>query len=193
MLTKSLTCFMLLFGMFVFLRFRYNREKGRRTTSWLAASGILAFVVGAVVFVVIAGTEKTTRGDDHTLVTFTPTLEPTPVLDSPLHSTCKASWYGPGFHGRITANGETYNQYRHTAAHRKIRFNQMLLIRNVDPNSPRIGDEAEVRVNDRGPYVKVNGKLIENRCIDLSAAAFETIADPSRGIVLVEIRILDNE
>ena len=86
-----------------------------------------------------------------------------------------ASWYGPGFHGRKTANGERYNQYELTAAHRKYAFNTQLCVRNTGN-----GKTVVVRVNDRGPYVG-------NRVIDLSKAAAEEIGMLGTGIKRVEI------
>lgn len=90
-----------------------------------------------------------------------------------------ASWYGPGFHGRKTANGERYNQYELTAAHPKYAFNTQLCVRNTVN-----GKMVVVRVNDRGPFV---GK----RVIDLSKAAAEEIGMLDRGVKRVEIYKLD--
>ena len=90
-----------------------------------------------------------------------------------------ASWYGPGFHGRKTANGERYNQYELTAAHRKYAFNTQLCVRNAGN-----GKTVVVRVNDRGPYA---GK----RVIDLSKAAAEEIGMLKSGVKHVEIYKLD--
>ncbi len=70
-----------------------------------------------------------------------------------------ASWYGPNFHGKKTANGEQYDMYQMTAAHRILPMNTRLMVHNLDN-----GRTAEVRVNDRGPFVN-------NRVIDLSYAA----------------------
>ena len=90
-----------------------------------------------------------------------------------------ASWYGPGFHGRKTANGERYNQYELTAAHPKYAFNTQLCVRNTGN-----GKTVVVRVNDRGPYA---GK----RVIDLSKAAAEEIGMLGHGVKRVEIYKLD--
>jgi rare lipoprotein A len=65
-----------------------------------------------------------------------------------------ASWYGHDFHGRKTSNGETYNMYDWTAAHKTLPMNTTLLVKNLDN-----GREAVVRVNDRGPFAK--GRLID--------------------------------
>jgi len=70
-----------------------------------------------------------------------------------------ASWYGHPFHGRTTANGEKYNMYDYTAAHKTLPFGSRLLVIN-----PKNNKSLMVRVNDRGPYVG-------NRILDLSFAA----------------------
>jgi rare lipoprotein A len=70
-----------------------------------------------------------------------------------------ASWYGPGFHGRTTASGETYNQGAMTAAHRTLPFNAKVRV-----TLQRNGKSVTVRITDRGPY---HG----GRIIDLSKAA----------------------
>lgn len=90
----------------------------------------------------------------------------------------EASWYGPGFHGRLTANGERFNQEEMTAAHKTLPFGTRVLVR-----IPRTGREVVVRINDRGPYVK-------GRIIDLSSAAASAIGLKARGheaVVLHEL------
>jgi rare lipoprotein A len=74
-----------------------------------------------------------------------------------------ASWYGPGFHNRLTANGERYNMNAMTAAHRTLPFGTMVLVKNTTT-----GEMVSVRINDRGPYVK-------GRIIDLSRAAAQKL------------------
>lgn len=70
-----------------------------------------------------------------------------------------ASWYGADFHGRATSNGERYDMYAMTAAHKTLPMNTMLMVKNLDN-----GKEIIVRVNDRGPFV-------QGRVIDLSYTA----------------------
>lgn len=91
-----------------------------------------------------------------------------------------ASWYGPGFHGRKTANGERFNQYELTAAHPTYEFGTQLCVR-----SKSTGQAVVVRVNDRGPFAK-------NRVIDLSKAAAEEIGMLGKGVKTVEIYKLDD-
>lgn len=86
-----------------------------------------------------------------------------------------ASWYGDKFHGRKTSNGETYNMYAKTAAHKTLPMNTMLLVRNLDN-----GRETVVRVNDRGPFVR-------DRIIDLSYKAASDIEMVNRGVARAEI------
>lgn len=86
-----------------------------------------------------------------------------------------ASYYGPGFHGRLTANGETFDQYAMTAAHKKLPFGTRLKVTNEET-----GKSIIVRVNDRGPY-------IHNRIIDLSVKAAEELGIKDAGVAKVKI------
>ncbi|WP_434354323.1 septal ring lytic transglycosylase RlpA family protein [Psychrobacter sp. HD31] len=70
-----------------------------------------------------------------------------------------ASWYGPGFHGKRTANGETYNMHAMTAAHKTLTFGTKVKVTNL-----RNGKSTVVCINDRGPYA-------HGRVIDLSKKA----------------------
>ncbi|GAB4133212.1 MAG: hypothetical protein Fur0046_03790 [Cyanobacteria bacterium J069] len=89
------------------------------------------------------------------------------------------SWYGPGFHNRLTANGERFNQYALTAAHPKLPFNTYLRVTNV-----RNGASVVVRINDRGPY-------IGRRSLDLSRQAARCIGSEKPGVVRYEAVILE--
>ena len=86
-----------------------------------------------------------------------------------------ASWYGPKFHGKLTANGETYNQMAGTAAHKTLPFNTILLVENREN-----GKSTVVRVNDRGPFVGT-------RIIDLSKKAAGQIGMIGKGTSRVRI------
>lgn len=90
----------------------------------------------------------------------------------------KASWYGPGFHGRLTANGERYNQNAMTAAHPSLRFGTRVKVTNLNN-----GRSVVVRINDRGPYAG-------GRVIDLSAAAARSLNMINSGVAPVEVTIL---
>jgi len=87
-----------------------------------------------------------------------------------------ASWYGPGFAGKKTANGEVFDPAAMTAAHKSIRFGTEVTVRLVDDPTRSV----VVRVNDRGPFV-------EGRIIDLSQAAADRLGILRRGIAEVEI------
>ena len=86
-----------------------------------------------------------------------------------------ASWYGPGFHGRRSANGERFDQNALTAAHKTLPFGTLLLVTNL-----RNKKSVLVRINDRGPY-------IPGRMLDLSAAAAKTIGISGVGEVRIDI------
>lgn len=95
-----------------------------------------------------------------------------PVTAKAASSCTLASHYGvgDGYHGRTTANGETYNAYGKSVAHRWLPFGTRLRVTNQQN-----GKSVIVRVNDRGPYVG-------NRDLDLSYGAFSTIAHPGQGV-----------
>jgi rare lipoprotein A len=92
-----------------------------------------------------------------------------------------ASWYGPGFHGRYTANGEVYDQHDHTAAHRTLQMPAVLRVTNLDN-----GQSTVVRVNDRGPYARA-------RILDLSKAAAEELGMTHSGTARVRVEQLEME
>jgi rare lipoprotein A len=89
-----------------------------------------------------------------------------------------ASWYGPGFHGRTTANRETYDMYDATAAHKTLPFGTRVLVTNLDN-----GKSAIVRINDRGPFVG-------DRIIDLSYSAAYLLDMLGPGTAMVRLEIL---
>lgn len=84
-----------------------------------------------------------------------------------------ASFYGPGFHGNLTASGERFNSHAMTFAHRTMPFGTKIRVTNQDN-----GRSVILRGNDRGPF---HG----NRIIDLSEGAFAQIASTSQGLVRV--------
>ncbi len=92
----------------------------------------------------------------------------------------EASWYGPGFHGRKTANGERFDTHELTAAHKTLPFGTLLKVTNLENNLFTI-----VRVNDRGPYIR-------GRIIDLSKAAKEEIGMGGTALVKIE-QVTDEE
>ena len=90
-----------------------------------------------------------------------------------------ASWYGPGFHGRRTANGERFDQTELTAAHPTLAFGTRVCVRSAVN-----GKTVVVRINDRGPYTK-------SRVIDLSKAAAEELGMMGLGVKRVELWALE--
>ena len=90
-----------------------------------------------------------------------------------------ASWYGTKFHGRLTSNGERYNMYEMTAAHKSLPIPTYVSVKNLDN-----GREIIVRVNDRGPFH-------EGRIIDLSYAAASKIGMLKKGTARVEVVAID--
>lgn len=88
-----------------------------------------------------------------------------------------ASWYGPHFNGRRTSNGETFNMYAMTAAHRTLPFGTMVRVHDLEN-----GQSVVVRINDRGPFVA-------GRIIDLSYAAAQAMH--MNGTALVRLEILN--
>lgn len=89
-----------------------------------------------------------------------------------------ASWYGKKFHGRKTANGETYDMYGHTAAHKTLPMGTMLLVNNLSN-----GKSTVVRINDRGPFVR-------KRIIDLTYTAAKELDMIKTGTANIEILAL---
>jgi rare lipoprotein A len=89
-----------------------------------------------------------------------------------------ASWYGAPFHGRRASNGEVYDMYKLTAAHRTLPFETMVRVTSVNN-----GKSTVVRITDRGPFVG-------NRIIDLSLAAAREIESVGPGVVPVRVEVL---
>jgi len=96
----------------------------------------------------------------------------------PYYETGIASWYGPGFDGNYTANGEIYDMNGISAAHKTLPFDTV--VRVVELST---GRSVVVRINDRGPFV-------EGRIIDLSKGAAAELGIIDKGITKVGLRIL---
>ena len=99
-------------------------------------------------------------------------------LFGPYYGVGIASWYGPGFDGNYTANGEIYDMNGISAAHKTLPFGT--IVRVVDLET---GRSVVVRINDRGPFV-------EGRMIDLSKGAAERLGIIDKGITKVGLRII---
>lgn len=92
-----------------------------------------------------------------------------------------ASWYGPNFHGRPTANGEIFDMNKVSAAHKTLPLPSVVRVTNLEN-----GRSLVVRVNDRGPFAR-------GRVIDLSKRAAELLGFADKGTAMVHVRILSNE
>jgi rare lipoprotein A len=92
----------------------------------------------------------------------------------------QASWYGPRFHGRRTASGERYDQHAMTAAHKTLPFGTLVRVRSLVT-----GKEVDVRVTDRGPFVR-------GRVIDVSRAAAEALGMMGMGVKQVSLHVADS-
>ena len=97
------------------------------------------------------------------------------ALPSEASSTMLASWYGPGFHGRTTANGEVYDMHGITAAHKTLPFGTKLRVCYQGC--------VDVRINDRGPYIGA-------RELDLSYGAAQAVGLVGPGVANVEVSYL---
>ena len=89
-----------------------------------------------------------------------------------------ASWYGPDFHGKLTSNGERYDMYAATAAHKTLPMNTIVKVTNK-----RNGRQTVVRINDRGPFVA-------SRIIDLSNKAAKDLDMVGSGTTDVHLEVL---
>lgn len=106
------------------------------------------------------------------------TPKPLPSVDRGWTQNGVASWYGPDFHGRLTANGEVYDMHGLTAAHKSLPFDTVVEVENLDN-----GRTVHVRINDRGPFVR-------GRVIDLSYTAAEKIDMIGPGTARVRLRVI---
>jgi len=105
----------------------------------------------------------------------------TPAEDMTYTETGTASWYGPNFHGKPTANGEIFDMYALTAAHRTLPLPSVVRVTNLSNNHSII-----VRVNDRGPFAR-------DRILDVSKAAAKALGFLKQGTAKVRVDILPKE
>jgi len=91
-----------------------------------------------------------------------------------------ASWYGPKFHGKLTASGEVFNQEKFTAAHQTLPWGSRVKVTNLAN-----GKSVDVRINDRGPFGK-------GRIIDVSRAAARALGMMGRGLTTVRVEWLSD-
>lgn len=117
--------------------------------------------------------QKSTVVDDSRDETFN--AEAKPLLEFNDLGKMTASWYGPKFHGKLTANGEVYNQLGFTAAHRNLKFGTLLKLTNFKNNKSVI-----VRINDRGPFIR-------GRELDLSKGAALALGVMRKGVIKLKV------
>ena len=140
-----------------------------------------SLAIGALVGFTVLNGEKNVENERILIEEFVPvTVKENTVNTSAVRlidrGTLKASWYGPKFHGKNTANGEVYNQMALTAAHKYLSFGTLLKITN-----PKNGKSVIVRINDRGPY-------IEGRELDLSKGAAIELGILEKGVARVKVQ-----
>ncbi len=105
----------------------------------------------------------------------------TPLISATAHTEMGiASWYGNKFHGHLTSNGETYDMFAMTAAHKTLPLPSYVRVTNLDN-----GKTAVVRVNDRGPFHR-------DRIIDLSYSAANKIGMLQQGTARVQLELLQS-
>lgn len=110
-----------------------------------------------------------------------PSLANIPAPSRPtMVETGLASWYGPRFHGKLTASGEVFSQENFTAAHRTLPWGSRVKVTNLVN-----GKSVEVRINDRGPFGK-------GRIIDVSRAAARVLGIVGSGITTVRVEWLSD-
>jgi rare lipoprotein A len=105
----------------------------------------------------------------------------TPREDYSYDETGIASWYGPNFHGRPTANGERFDQWKVSAAHKTLQIPSVVRVTNLEN-----GRSLKVRVNDRGPFAR-------GRIIDMSRRGAQLLGFEKQGTARVRVQVLRDE
>lgn len=153
---KSATKALLSFTMLLLVGFTLLSEEGKMQGSEAQNSGLSDMT------------------ENEVNVNFT-SLEQKSVIQFIERGKMTASWYGPRFHGRQTANGETYDQMAFTAAHKSLKFGTLLKLTNPKNNKTVI-----VRINDRGPYKG-------GRELDLSRGAAQALGMINNGVIKLRV------
>ena len=104
-----------------------------------------------------------------------------PKVDYDYNETGIASWYGPDFHGKSTANGEVFDQNALTAAHKTLPMPTLVRVTNLEN-----GRSIEVRINDRGPFVN-------NRIIDLTRRGAQLLGFEAQGTARVRVQVMKED
>jgi len=137
-------------------------------------------VIGGLVGFTVINSERNVNAEGILYEEFVPeTVKESTVNTSSVvyvdRGTMKASWYGPNFHGKLTANGEIYDQMALTAAHKSLKFGTLLKVTN-----PVNDKSVIIRINDRGPYVG-------DRELDLSKGTAIELGMLEKGVARVKI------
>ena len=143
---------------------------------WLSGISLVTLVGAALA---ISGCTSKDSGEDSGGQGKLTQQEKGSAATKPVHKEVgEASWYGPGFQGQETANGETFDQKDMTAAHPSLPMGTKANVTNLEN-----GKKIEVRINDRGPYA-------DNRVIDLSSAAANKLDMKEDGTTQVQIETI---
>ncbi len=102
-----------------------------------------------------------------------------PKVDHDYDKTGLASWYGPNFHNKLTANGEVFDQWAVSAAHKTLPMPSMVRVTNLEN-----GRSIVLRINDRGPFV-------DDRIIDLSREAARLLGMEKQGVAQVRVNVME--
>jgi rare lipoprotein A len=152
------------------IRRSVNKTRPRRSLT--IAGALLALVVG------VAGAQAASPDDHLSTTPAPPPLSAKRTVHHRWYQLGVASWYGKFFQGKTTASGQPYDENAMTCAHRSLPLGSVLRVTNL-----RNHRSVVVRVNDRGP-------VPEDRVIDLSYAAAETLGFSERGIAPVKVELL---
>ncbi len=140
---------------------------------------LILVMISLVGFTLVAnevkGNDEPVKNEEANIVNEDATIANPSIVNYIDKGTMTASWYGPRFHGRLTANGEIYDQMALTAAHKKLKFGTLLKITNPMNNKSVI-----IRINDRGPYIK-------GRQLDLSKGAAIALGLIHRGVAKLKV------
>ncbi|WP_372638738.1 septal ring lytic transglycosylase RlpA family protein, partial [Fodinibius sp.] len=142
--------------------------------------GILVIVIGISLFISSCGSSSRLQDPGSEGPAESKNIDLDPNAPGKKIEEGMASWYGPKFHGRLTANGEQYDMDQLTAAHRTLPFDSIVRVRNLAN-----GESVMVRINDRGPFAK-------NRIIDLSRKAAREIEMIGPGTAEVALILMND-
>jgi rare lipoprotein A len=133
---------------------------------------IKRFLLVTVVLTIFVSCQSTIRFSTEAVPDFKSSAETGEIIEG------KASYYAEDFHGRKTSNGEIYDMYKMTAAHKKLPFNTLVRVTNLKNHRSVV-----VRINDRGPFKP-------GRILDLSKGAAQKLEMINDGVIPVKLEVL---